>query len=82
MDNHSSAAALGASPTLLRRATETADFLRKSLPSTLQTPRVAIVCGTGLGGLADTVEPEPRVELDYGDVPGFPGVTGERTQLK
>lgn len=61
---------------IFQRATDAANFLRKSLPDALQRPKVAITCGTGLGGLADTVEQEPRVVFDYGDIPGFPGVTG------
>lgn len=64
-----------APPGILKRATESVNSLREKLPDALQRPKVAIVCGTGLGGLADTVEPEPRVEFDYGDV-GLPKVTG------
>lgn len=59
------------------RATETADFLRAKLPQHLQRPRVAIVCGSGLGGLADTVNAEGREMWEYKDVPNFPLSTGE-----
>lgn len=58
------------------RATETAQYVQSLLPSSLQNPKVAIVCGSGLGGLADTIEPSPKVELAYGDIPNFPKSTG------
>lgn len=66
-------------------ATETADFLRANLPEQLARPRVAIVCGSGLGGLAKTVNAE-REEFEYKDVPNFPVSTGKwqvrgRTQM-
>ncbi len=45
------------------------------------TPRVAIVLGSGLGGLADAVE--RAVAIDYGDLAGFPrpGVDGHAGRL-
>lgn len=65
-----------AAPNAYVRATETAKYVRSQLPETLQNPKVAIVCGSGLGGLADTIEPEPKVELAYGTIPHFPKSTG------
>jgi purine-nucleoside phosphorylase len=59
------------------RATETVDYLRLKLPSHLAKPRVAIVCGSGLGGLAETVNEVDKEEWKYADVPGFPRSTGE-----
>ncbi|KAK5134890.1 hypothetical protein LTR08_005980 [Meristemomyces frigidus] len=54
-------------------ATETLDFLRLRLPPPLAHPRVAIVCGSGLGGLADAADQRGlREEWAYGDVPNFP----------
>ncbi|KAL2830628.1 nucleoside phosphorylase domain-containing protein [Aspergillus pseudoustus] len=50
-------------------------FVKKSLPAELQSPRVAIVCGSGLGGLANTIDSELRVEIDYADIPHFPRLT-------
>ncbi|KAL2837327.1 nucleoside phosphorylase domain-containing protein [Aspergillus pseudodeflectus] len=50
-------------------------FLKKSLPAQLRAPRVAIVCGSGLGGLANTIDSELRVEIDYADIPHFPRLT-------
>ena len=65
-----------AAPSLFQRSTETALYLQSSLPEQLRKPRVAIVCGSGLGGLAETLEPEPRVERAYANIPGFPVTTG------
>jgi purine-nucleoside phosphorylase len=62
--------------TVFVRATETAAKLRSSLPSELAHPKLAIVCGSGLGGLADTIHAEPRKEIPYSDVPGFAVSTG------
>lgn len=61
---------------VFRRATDTVQFLRKSLPEVLQKPKVAIVCGSGLGGLADTIQSEPKVEFAYANIPNFPVTTG------
>ncbi|KAJ5675898.1 purine nucleoside phosphorylase [Penicillium macrosclerotiorum] len=57
------------------RATEAVLFLKNSLPAGLQAPKVAIVCGSGLGGLADTVQGELRAEYDYATIPNFPRST-------
>lgn len=37
----------------------------------LQKPRVLIICGSGLGGIADILAPNPRLEVPYGEIPGF-----------
>ncbi|ORY00310.1 nucleoside phosphorylase domain-containing protein [Clohesyomyces aquaticus] len=64
-----------ASSSTFQRATETALHVRAALPDVLQNPKVAIVCGSGLGGLAQTIEPEPKVELAYETIPNFPRST-------
>jgi purine-nucleoside phosphorylase len=58
------------------QATETFQHLQSALPPELQQPIVGIICGSGLGGLAKTVHPEPRVEIDYKQIPHFPTSTG------
>ena len=53
---------------------KSADIIRKALGG--MAPRIAVVLGSGLGGLADQVE--NAVQISYGDLPGFPrpGVHG------
>lgn len=59
-----------------QHAAEALQSLQAKLPLDLQQPAVAIICGSGLGGLADTVLPEPRAEIPYIDIPHFPRSTG------
>jgi len=59
-----------------QRATEAASFIRSKVPDQLQSPRVAIVCGSGLGGIADTIRQDGRAEISYSDIPHFPQPTG------
>lgn len=37
----------------------------------LTKPRVMIICGSGLGGIANILAPEPKLEIPYEDIPGF-----------
>ncbi|KAF2666082.1 hypothetical protein BT63DRAFT_376695 [Microthyrium microscopicum] len=60
------------SQTLYERAAFAVDAIKKAIPHPLNTPKIAIVCGSGLGGLAQTIEPEPKAEIPYASVPGFP----------
>lgn len=69
-------------------AIETVEALRLKLPPPLANPRVAIVCGSGLGGLKDVVndvgeegKEGGRCEWAYKDVVGFPVSTGELVTL-
>ncbi|KAI5780328.1 purine nucleoside phosphorylase-like protein [Peziza echinospora] len=57
----------------LHASEETLSFLRSKLPTTLTSPSVGIICGSGLGGLADTIDRQnhPYVEIPYEDIPGF-----------
>jgi hypothetical protein len=68
-------------PNAYVRATETADYVRQQLPESLKYPKVAIVCGSGLGGLADTIEAEPKIALDYANIPNFPQSTGQSASI-
>lgn len=60
---------------LLEQAQEAVSYLSQRLPTPLQRPRVAIVCGSGLGGLADTIHDMPKAEFDYSSIPHFPQLT-------
>ncbi|EMG50388.1 PNP1 Purine nucleoside phosphorylase [Candida maltosa Xu316] len=37
----------------------------------LSEPRVMIICGSGLGGIADILHDEPKLEISYSQIPGF-----------
>jgi purine-nucleoside phosphorylase len=69
-------------PTLFQRATDAASHIRTLLPKCLQQPKVAIVCGSGLGGLADALNSSPRIETPYGDIPGFAVSTGRLLHIQ
>ncbi|KAL2358085.1 nucleoside phosphorylase domain-containing protein [Cryomyces antarcticus] len=62
-------------PGVFQRATETCLYLRSSLPLELRNPLIAIVCGSGLGGLVETIHPEPIMETAYASIPNFPQST-------
>jgi len=53
---------------------DTARHLRGMLPEPFQNLEVAIICGSGLGGLADSLEGK-KVEIDYKDIPNFGATT-------
>ena len=50
---------------------KTADWL---MSQTKHRPQVAIICGSGLGMLADTLKCQDS--FAYSDIPGFPQSTG------
>ena len=52
------------------------DYLSNVVPAALRNPKIAIVCGSGLGGLVEALHNDPRHEISYGDIPGFPKSTG------
>jgi purine-nucleoside phosphorylase len=54
--------------TAYAKAVETVEFLRFKLPA---------VCGSGLGGLVETLNDDLKEEWAYKDVPHFPQSTGE-----
>jgi purine-nucleoside phosphorylase len=59
---------------------ETASFLKGKVPEELLHPKVAIICGSGLGGLAGTVHHTPKVELDYASIPHFAQSDGKQVR--
>lgn len=64
-------------PNLYATAQETWTSLSRSIPETLKRPIIAIICGSGLGGLAGSIRSEPRYEIPYEDLPNFPRSTGK-----
>ena len=64
------------SPDLYLRATQSAEYIKQRIPADLRTPSVGIICGSGLGGLADVVLPSHRAGINYRDIPHFPKSTG------
>ncbi|KAI9697898.1 MAG: hypothetical protein M1836_004250 [Candelina mexicana] len=64
-----------ASSDIFKLATLSVDYLRTFLPKELSGPVMGIICGSGLGGLADTVQPAPKFEIAYTDIPHFPKST-------
>ena len=60
---------------LERRIDEAAVFVRERLATepSLGTPTLGFVLGSGLGGVVELLEPEPRVRIPYRDIPNVPG---------
>lgn len=50
--------------------------LHDVIPEALREPKVAVVCGSGLGGLVEAIHDSPRFEVSYKDIPHFPESTG------
>src|SRR5579871_3216349 len=63
--------------TLFQRTNQSANLLVRGLPQPLRKPKVAIICGSGLGGLANTINSDPREEISYHEIPDFPRSTGK-----
>lgn len=66
--------------TMPQYAAEAHRFLLGQVPADLQRPSLGIICGSGLGGLADSVLPQPRWEVHYRDIPHFAISTGTQTR--
>ncbi|EER29057.1 purine nucleoside phosphorylase, putative [Coccidioides posadasii C735 delta SOWgp] len=64
-----------AESSMFKQAQAALNYLKPHLPEALRTPRVAVICGSGLGGLADTIDSKAKVEFDYRDIPNFPAST-------
>ena len=58
-------------------ALEALQYLRTVVPSELLNAAVGIICGSGLGGLADSLLPHPQIAVAYGDIPHFANSTGD-----
>ena len=58
-----------------RRIGEASDAIRSWLQGepVLERPRLAMVLGSGLGGVVELLDPEPRRRLSYRDIPHVPG---------
>ena len=76
--------ALGALPDVYgaeldRRISQATDAVRRHLGAepSLAEPRLAAVLGSGLGGVAELLDPEPRLRLGYGEIPNVPGAAVE-----
>lgn len=60
-------------------AVQTVDFIRGRLSEGLKQPKVGIVCGSGLSGLADAVRDDrEKTEIGYNAIPNFPESTGAK----
>ena len=62
---------------LERQIDEAAAAIRSRLASApeLAAPRLAIVLGSGLGGVVDLLDDAPRVVIPYGEIPNVPVAT-------
>ncbi len=62
---------------LRRRIDEAAAVIRSRLAGTpeLAAPRLAIILGSGLGGVVDLLDARPRIVIPYGEIPHVPGAT-------
>ncbi|EGW31544.1 uncharacterized protein SPAPADRAFT_62140 [Spathaspora passalidarum NRRL Y-27907] len=69
----------------LGKLKEATEFVKAKVANEprLSSPRVMIICGSGLGGIADILHsPQPKIEIPYADIPGFrtstvPGHSGK-----
>lgn len=64
---------------LQRRIDEAAAIIRSRLATTpeLAAPSLAIVLGSGLGGVVELLDAEPRIVIPYGEIPHIPVATVE-----
>ena len=68
-----------------RRISEATDAIRQRFTAhpPLGAPRLAIVLGSGLGGVVELLDAEPRVSVRYGEIPNVPAssVAGHAGEL-
>jgi purine-nucleoside phosphorylase len=62
-----------------RRISEATDAVARHLASepALAKPQLVAVLGSGLGGVVELLDPEPRLSLSYRDIPNVPGSSVE-----
>ena len=62
-----------------RRIGEASDAIERHLDAepSLGQPRLVAVLGSGLGGVVELLDPEPRLRLSYRDIPHVPGTAVE-----
>jgi purine-nucleoside phosphorylase len=62
-----------------RRISEATDAVARHLAAepALAQPRLVAVLGSGLGGVVELLDPEPRLRLSYREIPHVPGSTVE-----
>jgi purine-nucleoside phosphorylase len=60
-----------------RRISEATDAIRGALArnTAFERPRLAAVLGSGLGGVVQLLDDEPRARLSYSDIPHVPGAS-------
>ncbi len=60
----------------INKFNEAAESIRSKLIPELSKPRVLIICGSGLGGIAEVLHPEPIIDIPYNEIPHFKHSTG------
>lgn len=64
----------------VKRVLEASEYLQRIVPPELQNPIVGIICGSGLGGLADLLLHHPQVAVAYAEIPHFANSTGDSSK--
>jgi purine-nucleoside phosphorylase len=59
-----------------------AEYLTSNLPKEFHNVELGVICGSGLGGLVDTIDQSSKVEFLYKDIPGFVASTGKKIFFK
>lgn len=62
---------------IYEKACESAKYIKSLYPDGFFTPKIAIICGTGLGGIANILDKPSKVEIPYENIPGFMVSTGK-----
>ena len=57
----------------LKQINHATDIIKEKISKypDLAEPRVMIICGSGLGGIASILQPSTKLEISYSDIPGF-----------